>query len=93
MKVKYMGTDVHLVIPLKKGETLEQAEDRMIDALLKNNMTVIGWKKPEITEYDYERCCEYCKNYGHSDKENPCASCDTNYSAYEPAEGFDYDNE
>ena len=91
MKVKYMSVDAHLVIPMKKGETQEQAEDRMIDALLKNNMSVIGWKEPEITECDYEHPCELCKNYWHNMGEEPCLSCDGDF--YDPAEGFDYDNE
>ena len=38
MKVKYMSVDAHLLIPMKKGETQEQAEDRMIDALMEVNI-------------------------------------------------------
>ena len=93
MKVKYMSMDVHLVIPMKKGETKEQAEDRMIDTLMKDNMNLIAWRDPEITEYNFEPCCELCKHYAQNDEEEPCSSCNDNLSAYEPADGFDYDNE
>lgn len=42
-----------ILLPLQEGETKSEAEDRMIELLTKEGVTLIAWDESEIIGRDY----------------------------------------
>ena len=87
MKIRWIDMDCHVAFAMLPGETSEQAEDRLIEALDNARMNLISWSNEEIEESD-ERPCEICQHSDCSMEDEPCVSCGDEGKGFEPLGGW-----
>lgn len=86
VKVRWIDMDCHVAFAMLPGETNEQAEDRLLEALESRHINLISWEHEEVEESG-EVPCEICQYYDVGRDDQPCCGC-VDGANFEPLGGW-----